>query len=191
MSNDIYAAPEADLETATLDGSNEFYVVSPGKFWVMYLLTFGIYQLYWYYKNWALHCQKHEKQAWPVARAIFAIFFTHSLFGAVNQKLVSAKVDYSWSPNLLATAYVIMLLADRVFDRLIVPSSESAALAIVSLAFLPLIGFVQYRAQLAINMACGDPQGEGNSGFTGLNFLWMLLGLAFWGLALFGMSTYF
>ena len=29
-----------------------FYVVSPKKFWVLFIATMGAYEPYWFYKNW-------------------------------------------------------------------------------------------------------------------------------------------
>ena len=57
----------------------KFYVVSARKFWLLFLLTGGIYCVAWFYKNWA-HFKRATKDddIWPGPRAVFHIFFVHS-----------------------------------------------------------------------------------------------------------------
>ncbi len=82
---DIYTAPKSDLGNELTDGSKcEFFPTSQRKLVVLFIVTFGAYPVYWFYKNWALYKKNAEKKIMPLLRAIFYIFFTHSLFRIVE-----------------------------------------------------------------------------------------------------------
>jgi hypothetical protein len=43
-----------------------------------------------------------------------------------------------------------------------------------------------YHAQRAANIACGDPEADGNRRFTLANYVWLGLGALLWGLVALG-----
>ena len=185
MSDDIYSAPESELESPdTID--TLFYVVEPVKFWVLYLATFGLYQIYWFYKNWQNFKVATGIKMLPPLRGLFAIFFTHALFREVNEALEDNEIDVRWSPGTLASFYVILAIASSLCDRLSDKNIGSPFTDVISLLLLPAVGYVLYRAQRIINLAMGDPGGQSNSRFTGWNIFWMVLGGAMWLAALAG-----
>ncbi|HTF84439.1 MAG TPA: hypothetical protein VL987_07645 [Cellvibrio sp.] len=188
MENEIYKTPEADLESPTIEDANEqFYVVSPQKFLVLFFLTVGMYRLYWFYKHWAQHKKYIDSDVWPVARTIFSIFFTHSLFDLIDFRLKDKNISYHWSPTILATCYVILLVVETVVERLSTKGIGSPATDVASVLLLPVLVWPLYKAQMAANAACGDPQGTRNSQFTLYNWLWIALGVLFWGFVALGM----
>ena len=121
MQEDIYKAPESSLaEQPDADGSSlTLYVVSAPKFVSLFILTFGLYHVYWFYKNFSLLKTWERSDVWPVPRAIFNILFTHSLFNSVKMYQDDKDIQYAWSPDGLATLWVILSIANRIFDRLI------------------------------------------------------------------------
>ena len=179
MSEDIYSAPESELE-ASEAADDRFYVVAPVKFWVLYVVTFGLYQIYWFYQNWHNFKVATGRKMLPPLRGLFAIFFTHALFGEVNEALEDREIDVRWSPGGLASLYVILAVSSSVCDRLSDKNIGSPLTDVLSLLLLPVVGYVLYRAQRVINLAMGDPEGLSNSRFTGWNILWILLGSALW-----------
>lgn len=179
MSDEIYAAPESELESPdTVD--TLFYVVDPVKFWVLYIMTFGLYQIYWFYQNWHNVKVATGRKMLPPLRGLFAIFFTHSLFREVNETLEEREIDVRWSPDMLASLYVILAISSSVCDRLSDKNIGSPFTDVISLLLLPAVGYVLYRAQRIINLVMDDPGGQSNSRFTGWNILWMVLGGAVW-----------
>lgn len=187
MSSNIYSPPEAELNNAAENETiNEFYVVSPGKFWLLFICTFGFYHLYWHYKHWSCYRQTHDDDSWPIARAIFSIFFTHALFNAIDYRMLADKKEYDWHPTLWATLYVITTLVYRLTDRVIAKDQLIAGWEILGLCMIPVLGFFLSRAQIAANIAVNDADGSSNNRLTGLNYLWMALGLVVWGLAFIG-----
>jgi hypothetical protein len=57
---------------------------------------------------------------------------------------------------------------------------------ILVLLILPALGYLMSVVQKAANEVNGDPSGSQNSNFTPLNYVWMVLGVCFWGFLLFG-----
>jgi len=179
MSDEVYSVPQAELE---LDDKalGTFYVVGAVKFWVLYIATMGLYQIYWFYKNWHNFKLATVTNMWPPMRGIFAIFFTHSLFHEVDQVVKDQEIDVQWSPGTLATWYVILAITSSVTDRLSDKSIGSPYTDIASVLVLPLIAIVLYKAQRVINVAMGDPDGISNSRFTAANIFWIALGSLMW-----------
>jgi len=189
METNAYQTPQADLSTVS-DINATYYVVSIKKFITLYISTLGVYGIYWFYKNWSLHKTTTNSNAWPVMRGIFSIFFTHSLFRNVNETLEKKDIPYSWDHSLLATTYVVSAIFSNISDRL---SSESIGSPITDFAgfiFTGLMALALYKAQIAINTACDDPQGLTNNHFSPANIAWIILGIALWVLIFIGMSSY-
>lgn len=181
----VYAPPQADLaERAAAARGDEFYVVARTKFLLMFFVTMGFYQVYWFYRHWALFRRYHDVSLWPVARTLFPIFFTHSLTGAVDHRLKKSSQAYAWSPGLLATAFVMMQIASSLCDRLAWKEIGSPYTDWVAFALMPPIGYVLWRIQDAANHACGQPDGDSNRRITWANGVWLVLGALLWLLVL-------
>jgi hypothetical protein len=186
MESDIYKPPESDLGEE-FAAPRDFYVVSPRKFLLLFIATLGLYKLYWFYKQWSLYKQSTHSDLWPIPRALFSIFFTHSLFEKIDTALKGKSIPYTWQPSTLATLYVILVIFENICDRLAFRDVGSPVTDLLSLAVLPFIAWVAYKAQLATNVASGDPEGESNSQLTVANFIWMFIGALLWIIILFGL----
>jgi hypothetical protein len=186
MSQDIYAPPEADVSVAETEGEL-FYVVSKRKFILLSLLTQNIYLLYWFYQNWSLYSKKRDDAMWPVARALFSIFFTHSLFNAVNDELKEQDQPYDWSPRNWASAFVLLVIVQNILGRAPEDPATVVATTVAGLVITPLVVFVMFQGQKAINIACGDAEGKSNTRFTWANWVWAVVGLLFWIATIFGL----
>lgn len=173
MQDNIYAAPESNLNTTSNSPSvQEFYAVSRLKFFLLFYCTAGFYGVYWNYKNWRQYQIANNEEMWPIARAIFAIFFTHALYGIVYMRATEKDSSYKWSPNLWATLVVLFLIMETAVSRLGGDGTLSNVFIVVSLIAR---GIFMSQAQKAINVACGDPGGKSNNRFTLLNFLWIFM----------------
>jgi hypothetical protein len=175
-----YEAPQAEL--ADVEANTEaarFYVVAPGKFLLLFIGTLGVYQLYWFYKHWAQLNRVHRSY-WPIPRAIFAVFFTHTLFEEIDTALRRAGARYRWSSSGMATVYVIAAVINFVASRLGNRPDMALLSAIVTFALMLPTGFALYTAQGAANAACGDPSGEGNRTITAGNVVWLVIGAVLW-----------
>ncbi|MBX9900533.1 MAG: hypothetical protein K2Y28_07070 [Burkholderiaceae bacterium] len=194
METDIYSPPKADLNDGAaakllVDSHNnhEFYVVSSRKFLTLFIATFGMYQIYWFYKNWTYYKQRHGDDMWPAVRAIFPIFFAHSLCNAIDASLKISGIKHKWSPSSVATTYVILKLISNVSDAISRKNTDVSFVDYLIIALVPLIALQLHDAQMAINNACGQEDGASNGKFTAANIAWIVLGVIFWCLVLIGL----
>ncbi len=189
MQENIYAAPEADL-TSTDENSVQpaFYIVAPAKFLTLYFFTFSLYGLYWHFKNWKQYkIAYNDADPMPIMRAIFSIFFTHSLFSVIDMRIKDKGKEFTWKPAVWATIGVIALLASRIIDRVTASGSMTTAIEFVPLPLMIVYGLVLLKAQRAINVSCNDPDGRSNSNITLANCVWIFLGAIVLALALIGL----
>ena len=187
-----YAPPAAVVaEVVDTNERDRFYVVGARKFFVLYFLTLGMYRYVWAYKHWARLRARSGEPMWPVARAIFAIFFTHSLTEEIDHTLKRANVRHAWSPRSLATAWVTVVIIANICDRLAMKDIGSPFSDLLSLVLLLPEAYAAWRIQDAANRACGQPDAESNRQFTGANWFWMVIGGMWWVMVLLGLALMF
>lgn len=185
MEDDIYKPPQSEL-VSNLPPEPDFYVVSERKFLILAIATLGMYYIYWFYKHWKNQKLKYRENIWPVARSIFSVFFTHSLFNRIQGTLVASNKSFAWSPGVLATLYVVFSLISSITDRLSSQTNASVVFSLVGFVALVPMVFATYKAQQAANLACDDPAGAQNCSITPVNIFWIILGLLIWAMALLG-----
>jgi len=92
--NEPDAKLETDLDQSEIqtrppdENETPFFPVSEGKLITLYILSFGLYGIYWFQQNWKRQQPMMDKKIYPVWRAVFSIFFTHSLFKRIDQQAV-------------------------------------------------------------------------------------------------------
>ena len=185
MDRDIYQAPESDLVSEGEDGQ-PFYVVARGKFLLLYLSTLGIYGVYWFYRHWDSYRRHSGQSLWPIPRAIFSIFFAHSLFARFYQAARQVNPELHWGHRTYATLYVVFVLISSLSDRLTLLGLDLVTASLIGLVAFFIVAWVKYHAQGVANLACKDLQGDGNRQITIANIVWILLGLVMWLLTIAG-----
>jgi len=189
MTDNVYQAPSAELLKTEPEGGPAFYIVSTRKFWILFIATLSLYHLYWHYRHWSNYRSHSGTSLWPVPRALFSLFFVHSLFQKIDNRRAAIAPDYVWSPTVLATWFVISALANSVCSRLV---EREIGLPYTLFAFIvsvPLTGWCMYRAQKAANRACQDPYGESNHRLTLINYVWLALFALAWALLITGVAV--
>jgi len=186
VSDKLYAPPQAQLATAS-DVQRPFYVVSKTKFMTLFMLTFGLYLLYWAYKNWQQFKQASGQPMWPIARAMLMLFYTHALYREANTLIKKSGRRYDWLPWNLATQFVVMLLISKGLDGMVKRNTGYPLTDIASLALLPIQALVTFKGQRGLNEAAGDPLGASNDRLTPLNYVVMVPGVLVWALMLYGL----
>lgn len=188
----VYAPPQAELTPAASAqlvsaALPPFYVVSTTKVTLLSIATFGLYSLYWFWRHWRLHKLDRNLDIWPVPRAIFAIFFAHSLNQEIDQRLRRSGIRYTWSPGTWAMMYVFSTIAARVTSRFLESTLPPGLNLLVIALLLTGITLPLVNAQRAANLACDDPDATLNSRFTIANWAWLALGGLWWLLLLIGL----
>lgn len=144
------------------------------KLVVMSICTIGIYELYWYYKNWRLVKEREELDIMPFWRAFFAYFFCYSLFKRIQASAESQNLQKSISPGLLATGWIVISILWRLPD----PYWLATYFAVFFL--LPVQAVVNDINRVS------NPKHDPNSNFTGWNIAAVVIGGLFFVLGLIG-----
>jgi quinol-cytochrome oxidoreductase complex cytochrome b subunit len=194
MTDSVYAPPKSDLSAPTTDSTAAFYVVSLTKMMVLFIATMGAYQLYWHYKNWRFHQQLAastngpDSEIWPVPRAIFSIFYIHSLLGKVKQHALNHNRPVTINTVLIATLIVALALLG-LCGMLIRDPKLLVIFSVLGMCMLVPNMFLYRKAQGFINEACGDPAGDVNREFTTGNYVWIIIGVLIWLMQINGLVT--
>lgn len=97
-------------------GELPFYCVSALKLSILSFATFGLYELFWFYKNWALVKARSGRDISPFWRAFFSPLYCYSLATAVNSAAVSVNVVPRITPAPIAGIYAGLALLWRLPD---------------------------------------------------------------------------
>lgn len=172
-----YATPRAQVadQPSMAAGATVFFPVGPLKLSVMSMATFGLYEVYWFYKNWADIKTREAININPVLRAVFYPLFAHSAFTRVKDKGAEVGAVGGYSSGALAIAVFLLLASTYLPDPFWLISL---------LSFVPLL-----PVQSAINSinARLAPGADGNTRFSGSNVFGIVLGLLFWAVVLAGL----
>ena len=162
----------------------KFFPVSEGKLITLYILSFGLYGVYWFYKNWKLQQPLMDKKIYPVWRAIFSIFFTHSLFKRIDQQAVNLAQQDKFNANILATFFVAAIVISNVLDRLsttsLLQNMTSSTVIITSLVLFLLSTYPLVRVQATVNRINHDMLGYLNHKYSLWNYVLIVFGAVFW-----------
>ena len=185
----LYAPPQAQIaDLIETTAVAPFYVVSERKFLLLFIATLGTYTFYWFWRHWKLHKIDKKLEIWPVPRAIFQIFFAHSLNREIDHLIHRKQQRYAWSANGLATVFVLFTITGNIADRLAWRGFGSPISDIIGLLTLVPVCYCLFRTQQAANIACDDPEANANRHFTIANYVWLSLGMLWWALILLGFA---
>lgn len=150
----------------TEDTSNTplYFAVSPLKLVVMSVCTFGIYELYWFYKNWVLIKGRDRSDIMPFWRAFFAYFFCYSFFKKVKTSAEAVSLEGSLSPEKQTVCWIII----NVLASLPEPFFLISYFAVIFL--LPVQTVVNNINEVI------SPGHDKNSEFTGWNIFGVVVG---------------
>jgi hypothetical protein len=164
---------DAPAPAPALAGTDlRFFAVSRNKFLVLCLATFGLYELYWFYQNWKRIKERMRSDIWPVARAFFALFFTHALLRDVTIAAAEADVRPRFKVQSAAWAFIGLTLMNRLPD----PYSFVAVLA-----FLPLVPVQDTINEIHARVA---PNADTNASFGLGNWIAIGVGVIVWVLSM-------
>ena len=167
------------------ENETPFFPVSEGKLITLYILSFGLYGIYWFQQNWKRQQPMMDKKIYPVWRAIFLIFFTHSLFKRIDQQAVHLPQQHKFNANALATFFVAAIVVSNVIDRLSIntdmaQSITNTILIITSLVLFLFSAYPLAKVQATINRINNDMLGYLNHKYSVWNYVLIILGTVSW-----------
>lgn len=187
--------PDAELETDINqpeiqtrppdENETPFFPVSEGKLITLYILSFGLYGIYWFQQNWKRQQPMMDKKIYPVWRAIFSIFFTHSLFKRIDQQAVHLPQQHKFNANVLATFFVAAIVASHIIDRLSIntdmaQSITNTTLIITSVVIFLFSAYPLAKVQATVNRINNDMLGYLNHKYSAWNYVLIVLGIVSW-----------
>ncbi|MDJ0955920.1 MAG: tetratricopeptide repeat protein [Arenicellales bacterium] len=87
-----------------------YFAVTPFKLVVMFICTFGIYEMYWFYKNWVLIKERENSNIMPFWRTFFSPIFCYFLFKRVQASALDLSIQREISPGLLTAGWIVVTL---------------------------------------------------------------------------------
>lgn len=88
------------------DHRTEVATINSGKFIFLFLMTFGLYALWWMYHVWDFYKKKEQLDIMPAMRSILVIIFMIPLFDKIKNDAQSKGYSKSYSSILLYLIYV-------------------------------------------------------------------------------------
>lgn len=82
--------------------------MSLGKLVVMSLCTMGLYELYWFYRNWYLQKAFRQEDVSPFWRAFFAPLFGFAMFRNVRNQAERNRLRVGWSAGGMGLLFLVL-----------------------------------------------------------------------------------
>jgi hypothetical protein len=124
------APPAAVLPATAADQAGELHALALHKLVVLSMCTLGLYQVYWFWRNWKRVAERTGRPMMPFWRAVFAPLWSYSLFDEVREQARRAEIPAGWLPSLMAVAFFLLSAAWRF---------GGAGMFVSMLSFLPLV----------------------------------------------------
>ena len=142
-----------------------FLHIPIGRLIFMSIMSFGMYDLYWIYKNWQYLRDREDLDIQPFVRGWLGIFYCHSLLRRIHKdKEARAIQSPSFSPVRLATGWVVLVIIHSA-GIIFVPSS---------LCFVPV---QKYINSVNVKRNPGKPYYGWSTG----HIVCLVWGIVFWG----------
>lgn len=166
MTVNPYAPPDAQLIDQDPHGVGEpaYFPVGTAKLVAMCVATFGLYEIYWFYRNWKAVERTHNVRLIAPLRAVFYPITAFFLFQRIAAESLRLGIGSSLQIGALAIGVVVIASLVRLPDPWWLLSM---------LSFLPLIPI-----QLAVNEINQRvaPDASKNRAFGAANITALILG---------------
>ena len=102
-------SPVEPIRPTGLTGNSFSKVIPIWKFVLLAFITFGIYELYWFYKNWKFFKEYNNIDIYPFWRAFFGYFFVYSLLERILNLTKEEGYTKTFSSIGLAIFWIVMI----------------------------------------------------------------------------------
>lgn len=121
-----------DQRAGLLQATDKPMYFAPGTFKLaaMSLATFGLYTMYWFWRNWQAIQRESGQDLWPWARAVFCPLWCFSCFAQLADLVRGRRRELAFPVALLGIVFLVLNLAGRL---------DNAASLLAFLSFVPLL----------------------------------------------------
>lgn len=111
-------APAPAAQPATTPSGPMFLHIPIGRLVFMSIISPGLYEAYWIYKNWRYVKERDGLKIHPFWRGIFGIFFIHGILKTIrNDEQTNRLEKATFSPGGLAAGWIILTLLGNALGR--------------------------------------------------------------------------
>ena len=160
-----------------------FLYIPISRLIILSIASFGLYEMYWMYRNWRYIKERHILNISPFWRGWFGIIFCYNLLRTIyRDKAARSILEPSFSPGWLATGWIVFFMISYIIGQ----ADELLASAIS--AFVPSFLFLA-PVQKYINTV----EERRNSGqyykWSSGHIVCLVFGVVFWALLLIGIGA--
>ncbi len=117
----------------------DFYYIPPVRFAILSTLTFGMYPIFWFYKNWQLIKKAEGTEISPLPRS-FVVFYSLPFFEKVIDSAKKHGFKNFFSAGTLALIYILSFVGLRAVSQVDLSSNRIYMyLLVIFLGTLPLL----------------------------------------------------
>ncbi|MEN9852422.1 MAG: hypothetical protein RI996_365 [Candidatus Parcubacteria bacterium] len=152
-------------------------VIPIWKYSLYSLITFGIYNIVWFYKTWKMLAEELDLRIMPLARALLQLFFVIQFGQAVQKLLEKNTLPVMFSPINLGVAFILISVISGFLP------TPFVLLALFT--FVPLLPFVEALNSYYMVVDKEYQQKKTSVALT----LYICLGICMLALTIFGILT--
>lgn len=130
----------------------------------MSVCTFGLYELYYFYKNWHFIRERTRSSIKPFWRALFSPIWAYSFFKSIRDHASEERRPDTLHVGMLTAAYLIILFLYKLPDPFWVISAFT---------FVPLLKANEIAVELNKSMVLDYQE---NDRFSGKNWVAIIIG---------------
>ena len=122
-----------------------FLYISATRFVAMSLVTFGLYQMYWMYRNWRFLKERDNLSIEPFWRGVLGIFYVRELLKSVrNDRYANGIIPCWFSDGSLAGGWILLVVIGSALGWLSNPAVCTFGILLQALSFLFLLPVQEY-----------------------------------------------
>ncbi|HEV7405061.1 MAG TPA: DUF4339 domain-containing protein [Chthoniobacteraceae bacterium] len=178
------AQPPLVAPSVTWKSRPMFLYIPTSRLIVMSIVSLGLYEAYWIYRNWRYLNERDGLMIQPFWRGIFGVFFIHSLLTRIkNDRETNQFASATFSPGWLGTGWIALMLVGRIMDNSPDAAVNLAGLVISAPTFCFLLPAQKYIN--AVNEASGLQPSYYR--FSGGHITCLVIGILAWLVIIAGM----
>lgn len=151
----------------------ELHFSDQNKFIILFILSLGLYGIWWMFKAWDYYKRKEITDIMPAARAIFALFFAYALF----QKILAEAKLKAYTKTYDSSILFISFIGINLLGYL--PGMFSLLSIFSFIAYIPAVNALNHAIDRDTVYRRSD-----NSSFSSRQILLLIIGGILWTLIL-------